>query len=105
MVLERMIAHDTIQEILEALTPKQFVVAILRLEGLSQIEIAELLGVSRSVVYYRLKHAKKRLAARYPELAPVLDGREPWIGTGTVRDQAFILWDENGEETHADHRQ
>lgn len=73
--LDILIGHETMAEILECMTPKQLTVAALRWDGLTDVEIAELLGVSRQAVTDRMDSARSRIIERLPFLAPTLDGR------------------------------
>jgi len=76
--LDRLVAQDTLREILSLLEPGELVVAVLRLEGLSDTQISDLLGITRSTVGLRIQQARERLIQRLPELAPVLrDRRQP----------------------------
>ena len=49
-MLERLVCMEAVVEILEALTPCELVVALLRAEGLSDGEIGEFLGIGRWAV-------------------------------------------------------
>jgi DNA-binding NarL/FixJ family response regulator len=71
----RITTLETIQEIFDAMTPGQQVVAFLRLEGLVDREIAELLGISTAAVGCRMKVACKRLLRVHPEWAVFLRDR------------------------------
>lgn len=62
-------------EILEALTPAELVVALLRAEGLSDREIGEFLGVARWVVRERMIRARRRIARAVPGAAGMVEGR------------------------------
>ena len=66
--LENLIAEERYAELLACLTPGQLAVVALRLEDLPYDQIAELLGLTRQGVYYRMQVARQRLAARCPHL-------------------------------------
>jgi hypothetical protein len=60
------------------LEPEELIVAALRLEGLSDVQIGEVLGVTGATVNLRMHLACKRIMAQAPDLAPVLrDRRQP----------------------------
>jgi hypothetical protein len=76
--LDRLIEQDTFREILSLLTPQELIVAVLRLEGLSDGQIGALLGITASGVSRRIERARARIIAQRPELGPVLrDRRQP----------------------------
>ena len=66
--LERMIALEEYQALLAQLTPAQLVVVALKLDGLRQVEIAEMLGLRPSAVCMRLVAARHHLTERRPDL-------------------------------------
>ena len=74
--LDRLIEQETFAEIVAMLTPKELVVAALRLEGLSDTQIGTLLGSSPSAVRQRLAQAQMRIVRERPELAVVLEERQ-----------------------------
>jgi hypothetical protein len=74
--LERLIERESFAEIVSRLQPEELLVAVLRLEGLSDVQIGRLLGITRAGVSFRLKQAQARIAAEAPDLAPLLRGRE-----------------------------
>ena len=74
--LNTIIARDRYYRILTCLTPKQLSVVALRLDGLTQAEIARLLGLERSHIYSRLEGAKRRLEVKMPELPPETRNRQ-----------------------------
>jgi len=74
--LERLIEQELFAEIVTRLQPEELLVAVLRLEGLSDVQIGRLLGLTRAGVSFRLKQAQARIAAEDPDLAPLLRGRE-----------------------------
>ncbi|MFN2167708.1 MAG: sigma factor-like helix-turn-helix DNA-binding protein [Anaerolineae bacterium] len=73
--LQRIIERETFREIISLLEPMDLIVAAMRLEGLTDDEIARILGVSRSPVTSRMKRACQRIIHLRPDLAPVLEGR------------------------------
>jgi DNA-directed RNA polymerase specialized sigma24 family protein len=73
--LDWLIAQETVREILETLAPGQLVVAALRMEGLSNEQIADLLGITHQAVNSRMVKARRRLARELPELAVMIEGR------------------------------
>jgi excisionase family DNA binding protein len=74
--LDRLIERETFGEMVALLTPEELVVAALRLEGLSDVQIAALLGIDRSAVSHRMQQARERIAAEMPELAGTLRDRQ-----------------------------
>ena len=74
--LNRLIERETFGEMVALLTPEELVVAALRLEGLSDVQIAALLDVDRSAVSHRMQQARERIAAEIPELAATLRDRQ-----------------------------
>lgn len=82
--LEKMIAQEDYAELLACLTPGQLAVVALRLEDLRYDQIADLLGLTRQGVYYRMSVARRRLAARCPHRlrSRVCTGlKDPVLGT------------------------
>ena len=73
--LERLVAGERVAEILEALTPAELVVALLRAEGMSDGEIGEFLGIERWVVRQRMSRARARIARAVPGSAQMIEGR------------------------------
>jgi transposase len=74
--LNRLIERETFGEMVALLTPEELVVAALRLEGLSDVQIAALLDVDRSTVSHRMQQARERIAAEMPEMATTLRDRQ-----------------------------
>jgi len=74
--LDRLIERETFAEMLALLTPEELVVAALRLEGLSDAQIAALLDIDRSTISHRMQQARERIAAEIPELAATLRDRQ-----------------------------
>lgn len=75
--LDRLVEQDTFAELLALLEPVELVIAALRLEGLSDDQIATLLGTTRQTVVRRMERAQARIVAALPELGPLLRGRRP----------------------------
>lgn len=73
--LDAMISTETMTEIIETFDFQQLLIAYLRIDGLNNIEIAKVLGVSHQAVHYHMKKARRDLLATYPYLIPVLEGR------------------------------
>jgi RNA polymerase sigma factor (sigma-70 family) len=73
--LDAVIATETFREMLETLTPSQFLVVCLRFDGMTNEEIAEALDIPISTVGRRLRRARARLKRKMPELASLLEGR------------------------------
>jgi hypothetical protein len=72
---DRLIEQDTFAEMLALLEPEELSIACLRLEGLSDEQIASLLDISRGTVRCRMEQARQRIVETMPELASVLRGR------------------------------
>ena len=76
--LDRLIEQDTFAEMIALLEPEELIIAFLRLEGLSDDQIAALLDVDRATVHRRTDQACQRIVEELPELAPLLrDRRHP----------------------------
>jgi hypothetical protein len=73
--LDRLVEQDTFAEALALLEPEQLVIASLRLEALSDDQIASLLDIDRATVCRRMEQARQRIVEALPELAPVLRNR------------------------------
>ena len=73
--LARVIERETFAEIIALLEPLDLMIAAMRLEGLSDDEIARLLGRNRTSVTSRMKRTCQRIIHLRPDLAPVLEGR------------------------------
>ena len=73
--LDGLLRVDTLEEILKLLRPVEVVVAVLRVEGTPDEEIATILGVERSIVTRWMIRARKRIAREMPEAAGWLEGR------------------------------
>ena len=74
--LDGLVRADMLEEILRLLTPEEALLAILRLQGRPDEEIAALVGVRRLTVTKRMIRARKRIARELPEAADWLEGRK-----------------------------
>ena len=73
--VDRLIEQDTFAEVLALLEPEELLIACLRLEDLSNEQIASLLDISPKSVRSRMEQAMQRIVEALPELVPVLSGR------------------------------
>lgn len=73
--IDRIIGMETYAQLLKLFTPRELVVIALRYEGLSNLEVAAELGLSKAAVSMRLDTARKRVLREMPELAPAVEGR------------------------------
>jgi DNA-directed RNA polymerase specialized sigma24 family protein len=100
--LSRLLEREIFAEIIRLLTPKELLIAALRLEGLTDTEIGALLGVGRTTVSQQMRKAQARIAAELPEAASLLADRRAkrsrtrgagpplqrgWLCQGKVRPQ------------------
>jgi DNA-directed RNA polymerase specialized sigma24 family protein len=74
--LDRLVEQDTFAEMLDLLEPEELVIAVLRLEGLHDSQIAELLATDSRTVTQRMERAQLRIMEALPELASFLRGRQ-----------------------------
>lgn len=74
--LERLIWQDTLAEILDLMTPYELIIAVLRLEGLTDAEIGEMLGTHRGAVAQHMLDLQEWIVRRKPELASFLSSRQ-----------------------------
>lgn len=74
--LDRLVARDTFAEMLGVFRPFDLVIATLRLEGLSDAEIGDMLGLDPSAVWRRMERAKARAIEVVPELRLDLCARQ-----------------------------
>ena len=74
-LLERVVGREAVAEILEALTPCELVVALLRAEGMSDGEIGEFLGIGREAARQRMVRARRRIGRSVPGMARMVEGR------------------------------
>ena len=74
-LLERVAGREAVVEILEALTPCELVVALLRAEGMSDGEIGEFLGIGREATRQRMVRARRRISCTVPGMARLVEGR------------------------------
>lgn len=82
--LDRLVARETFEEGIHLLTPRQLAVALLRLEGLTDYQIAHLLGIQRSSATKRIRSAAERIASEVPELRSFLKDRRQAGRTHTI---------------------
>jgi hypothetical protein len=75
--LERLILRENCLDILRNLEPIELTIAALRLEGLSDAQIGQLLGMARSTVTRQLARAQERILRDLPFTAGLLAGRQP----------------------------
>jgi len=73
--LDRLVEQDTFAEAMALLESEELVIASLRLEALSDEQIAALLDIDRATICRRMEQARQRIAEALPELAPVLRDR------------------------------
>ena len=78
--LDGLLRADTLEEVLKLLRPVEVVVAMLRVEGTPDEEIAAILGVERSIVARWMIRARKRIARKVPEAKCWLEGRQRRVG-------------------------
>ena len=74
--------RETMAEVLAAFRPCELVIVALRLEGLSDTQIGELLDIHRNTVRRRMQKAQERIAREIPEAASLLSGRKRSAGVG-----------------------
>ena len=73
--LDRLVERDTFAEMVALLKPVELLIACLRLEDLSDDQIASLLDVDRCTVHLHMEQALQRVADALPELGVVLRDR------------------------------
>jgi predicted DNA-binding protein (UPF0251 family) len=73
--LDRLVEQAAFAEMLALLEPEELVIASLRLEDLSDDQIASLLDIDRATVRYRMEQARQRIVETLPEMASVLNNR------------------------------
>ena len=76
--LDRLVEQETFAEAMALLEPEELVIASLRLEGLSDEQIASLLDIDRATICRRMEQALQRIVEALPELAIVLRDRRHW---------------------------
>ena len=86
---DRLVSLETQQQILDLLSPEEFVVVSLRLDGLNQASIAMLLGLARSTVSMRFASARRKVLDRYPELSAWAEDRNHNRGTYHLIDRSW----------------
>ena len=77
----RILANETLAEIMDLATPRQKVAIALRVLDYNDQEIARMLGITRSAVGIRIAGIRQRIETRRPELAAKIEGRT-WEHTG-----------------------
>jgi hypothetical protein len=74
--MDLLAAYDRVREIWDCMTPHQQAVALLRMEGCTDVQIAAILGLKcAGVVSMRMTAAKIRILRKYPELRLVVADR------------------------------
>ena len=103
--LDNLVSEENIRDILRALTWNQMIAIALRLEGLSNIQIAAMLGVSKMAITHRFRTAKERVTRFVPEVADSVAGRAfppgpttDWRGSGTPLEWGYLCEETKGEE-------
>jgi hypothetical protein len=78
--LDLLILRENCLDILCCLEPDEMVIAGLRLEGLSDVQIGQILGIDRTTVSRYLSRAQERIMRELPYTAGLLAGRQPERG-------------------------
>jgi DNA-directed RNA polymerase specialized sigma24 family protein len=74
--LDRMILRDNLRQIFAALTPAELVIALLRVDGWTDVEIAEALAISATAVTLTMDRAYERILNTQPrDVANLVRGR------------------------------
>ncbi len=73
---ERLFWRETLREILDLFTDREWAVAQLRLEAVPDDKIAEMLDISPHAVRLRMARAERRIVRALPEMAHFFQGRE-----------------------------
>jgi hypothetical protein len=97
--LERLILRENCLEILHSLQPLERTIAALRLEGLSDAQIGQILRMNRSTITRHLTRAQERIMSDLPHTAGLLAGRQPDRGplpfNETLLEQGWVCdWDD-----------
>ena len=74
--LDRLIQRELVMRILQRLTPQERAIAHLRLQGLSDAEIGQQLGLKRISITQRMARAQQRTIDQLPSAAYLLEGRK-----------------------------
>jgi hypothetical protein len=74
--LDQLILRETTAAILHNLRPRERAIAVLRLEGLNDGQIARILGIERSTVTGYMRRAQQRIMAEVPGAASLLADRQ-----------------------------
>jgi DNA-binding CsgD family transcriptional regulator len=83
--LDRLVRQETLAQALSLMRPRELAVAALRADGLTDVQIAALLGISPKAVHARMRRAQQRIFEELPELRVVLDGRRSPHKCGEAR--------------------
>ena len=83
--LDRLVRQDTLAQALALMRPRELAVAALRADGLTDRQIAALLGITPKTVSARMMRARQRIAQDLPELRVVLEGRRSPHKPGEAR--------------------
>lgn len=73
--LYQMVCREDFETIIKEARPAELVVIALRLEGLDNKKIAELLGISGSAVGFRIRVFRERVCAKHPDIAHMIQDR------------------------------
>jgi excisionase family DNA binding protein len=73
--LERLVARETFAEMLDVLRPLELMIAFLRGQGRSDVEIGEMLDFDPSGVWRRMERTRARVIEEVPELRSDLSAR------------------------------
>jgi DNA-binding CsgD family transcriptional regulator len=74
--LDRLISAEVLAQALALMRPRELAVAALRVDGLTDVQIGELLGIGPTAVNNRIVRARARILDALPELRVCLDGRQ-----------------------------
>ena len=102
--LQRIIEREEFADIPALLSPRDLIVAVLRLEDLTDSQIAALMGLKRTAISTRMRRACQRISTLRPDLAPLLEGRS--LGRGPQERQSrrplergwLCVWDEEEQD-------
>lgn len=81
--LDRVVAHETMQEVLDCLTGRELLLVLLRLDGWTWQQIGDHLGVTRKAVNWHMTQARRRIIAELPDLD--VNGHNPQRGVSHRR--------------------
>jgi hypothetical protein len=74
--LHDLIRRELFAEIIRHLRPIELLIALLRLQGLTDHQIARELGTTRACVTRGMLRARRRIAEQVPDAADLLGGRD-----------------------------